>query len=91
MLGKFHTMATLTAAKVQGPVADEMTIEPKIDFRIQGTSRAEVEHEEEKSRKEFIGRHVHEIMHHPNKDVLKAELRSKRPQTPRHPRMLLVP
>ena len=38
------------------PVADEMKIEPKIDFRIQGLSCAEVEQDEEKSRKQFIER-----------------------------------
>ena len=30
------------------PVADEMTIEPKIDLRLRGFSRAEVEQEGEK-------------------------------------------
>ena len=48
-------------------VADEMAIEPKIDFRIQGILRAEAEQEEEMCRKQLIGRLVHDIMHHPNK------------------------
>ena len=33
------------------PVADEMTVEPKIDFRIQGIPHKEGEQDEEKSRK----------------------------------------
>ena len=37
------------------PVADKMTIALKIDFRIQGFSRAEVEHYEERCRKQYIG------------------------------------
>ena len=41
-----------------------MTIEPKIDFRIQGISRAEVEQDEEKSRKHHIGRLVSANMNH---------------------------
>ena len=40
------------------PVADEMTMEPKINFRIQGKSRAEVEQDDEKSRKQHIARLV---------------------------------
>ena len=35
-------------------VADEMTTERKIDIRIHGKSRAQVEQEEEKSRKQYI-------------------------------------
>ena len=40
-------------------VADEMTIEPKIDFRILGFLRAEAEQGEGKGRKELIGSLVH--------------------------------
>ena len=48
VLGMFNTKATLNVGIVQGKlVADEMTIEPKIDFRRQGISRAEVEQEKE--------------------------------------------
>ena len=46
-------------------IADEVTMEPKMDFRISGKLRAEVQREEEKSRKQLIGRLVHAIMHHP--------------------------
>ena len=37
------------------PVADKMTIALKIDFRIQGFSRAEVEQYEERCRKQYLG------------------------------------
>ena len=55
------------------PVAEEVTIEPKINFTIQSISRAEGEQEEEKSRKQCIER-LQDIMRHPNKDALIAEL-----------------
>ena len=41
-------------------VADEVTIEPNLDFRVSGILRAEVEQEEEQSRKHFA-RLVHAI------------------------------
>ena len=64
------------------PVADEMTIEPKTDFRIQGISRAEVEQDEGKSRKPDIGRLVSAIMNHTNKNASITELQSKHPKRP---------
>ena len=39
---------------------DELTIEPNLDFRVSGMLRAEVEQEEEKSRKQFA-RLVHAV------------------------------
>ena len=57
-------------------------MELEIGYRIQGVLRAEVEQEEEKSWKQLTGRLVHWIMHHPNKDALIADLRSKHPYTP---------
>ena len=56
-----------------------MTIEPQKDFRIQGRSHAEVEREEEESRKQYIGRLVSAIMNRPHKDALIAELERKHP------------
>ena len=38
--------------------------------------------EEEGSRKQYVGNHVHAIVSHPNKDVLFAELQSNNPCTP---------
>ena len=64
------------------PVADEMTTEPKIYFRIQCIPHVEIEQDEEKSWKQFIGRLVSAIMDHENKDSLIAELQSKHPFTP---------
>ena len=73
---KFNTRA------VPGePVADEMKIEPKIDFRIQGLSCAEVEQDEEKSRKQFIER-LGSATTKQKKNALIAELQSKHPKTP---------
>ena len=63
------------------PLADEVAIEPKMEFRIQGILHAEVEQEEEKSQKRCIGRRVSAIMNHENKDALSAELQSKHPKT----------
>ena len=56
-------------------------MEPKIDLRIQGTPHAAVEQEED-SRPRLIGRLVHAVMHHPNKDASIADLQSKHPYTP---------
>ena len=58
-----------------------MKIEPKIDFRIQGLSCAEVEQDEEKSRKQFIER-LGSATTKQKKNALIAELQSKHPKTP---------
>ena len=51
---KIDTQATLNVELVAGElVADEVTIEPNLDFTVSGILRAEVEQEEEKSRKQF--------------------------------------
>ena len=77
MFGQFKTKAKFSARVVQGErVADEMTIEPKIGFRIPRISRAEVEQEEE-SRKQCIGRLVSAIMNHVNNNAVIAEVQSK--------------
>ena len=54
---------------------------PKIDFGIQGLPHEEVEQDEEKSRRHYIGRLVSAIINH-EKDALNAELQSKHPYTP---------
>ena len=68
----------------EGQVQHEgSTGEPaEIDFRIQGISRAEVEQDEEKSRKHYLGRLVSAIMNHKKENALIAELQCKHPFTP---------
>ena len=63
------------------PVAVQVTITPKVGLRFQGISRAEIEQDEEKSRKHCIGSFVQEMMLHPNKNALIAELQSNSPYT----------
>ena len=63
------------------PVAVGRTLEPKIDFRIQGIPHEEVEQDEEKSQKQHIGRLVSAIMNHEIKHASKTELQSKHPCT----------
>ena len=82
MLGQFKVKDKFSARVIQGErVADEMTIEPEIGFRISRKSRAEVEQEEE-SRKQYIGRLVSAIMDHVIKNAVIAELQSKHPCSP---------
>ena len=64
------------------PVADQVTIRPEVDLRFQGVPDEEPQQDEENSRKQYIGRFVHAIVFHPNKDALISELQSDTPRTP---------
>ena len=60
---------------------DEVDMKPKIGFRIHGISHAEVE-QEENNRTRLIRRLVRQVLHHPNKDALIADLQSNHPYNP---------
>ena len=60
-------------------VADEMTIAPEIDFRIQGIPHEEVEQDAEKRRKRCCRRLVSAIINHENEDALVSQVHSKHP------------
>ena len=63
------------------PVADQATTRPGVDLRYQSIPPGEPQQDEEISRKQYLGKFVHAMMSHPNREALIAELQRNTPHT----------